>query len=50
VPLLENGVIFACLSEYDLNREIAEGIFEKLRRGELRVKIQASVHSSGTHL
>ncbi|MEM1687219.1 MAG: hypothetical protein QXR31_03965 [Zestosphaera sp.] len=29
VPLLENGVIFACLSEYDLNREIAEGYSRK---------------------
>ncbi|MEM1510326.1 MAG: PIN domain-containing protein [Thermofilaceae archaeon] len=38
MPLLENDAIFAYLNEYDPNHEIAEGIFEKLRRGELRVE------------
>ncbi|MEM1690664.1 MAG: PIN domain-containing protein [Thermofilaceae archaeon] len=41
MPLLENDAIFAYLNEYDPNHEIAEGIFEKLRRGELRVEISS---------
>ncbi|MEM4488823.1 MAG: hypothetical protein QXI55_01360 [Thermofilum sp.] len=41
MPLLENNVIFAYLNEYNPNHEIAEGIFEKLRRGELRVEISS---------
>ncbi|MEM4791109.1 MAG: PIN domain-containing protein [Thermofilum sp.] len=41
MPLLENDVIFAYLNEYDPNHENAERIFEKLRRGELRVEISS---------
>lgn len=41
MPLLENDVIFAYLNEYDPNHETAEKIFEKLRRGEIRVEISS---------
>ncbi|MBO3808266.1 MAG: type II toxin-antitoxin system VapC family toxin [Candidatus Brockarchaeota archaeon] len=41
MPLLENDVIFAYLNEHDPNHEMAERIFGKLRKGEIRVEISS---------
>lgn len=41
MPLLENDVIFAYLNEHDPNHAVAEGIFQKLRNGEIKVEISS---------
>lgn len=41
MPLLENDVLFVYLNEHDTNHEVAEGIFRKLRNGELKVEISS---------
>lgn len=41
MPLLENDVIFAYLNEYDTKHDVAEKIFEKLKKGDISVEISS---------
>jgi predicted nucleic acid-binding protein len=41
VPLLENDVIFAYLNRSDPNHDVAKRIFQKLKNGEIKVKISS---------
>jgi len=41
MPLLENDIIFAYLNEYDPNHLVAEKIFQKLEKGEIRAEISS---------
>ncbi|MCP8308308.1 MAG: PIN domain-containing protein [archaeon] len=41
MPLLENDAIFSYLNEYDPNHVVAERIFQKLQKGEIKVEISS---------